>query len=74
MGVGKEWEIPMRQTQKFYPENCFLGMVALQTHIQKIIIFVTWYPFSHIYIYIYIYIYIIMKYWLLNMLKEEDGY
>ena len=26
----------------------FLGMVALQTHIQKIIIFVKWAPFSYI--------------------------
>ena len=23
MSVGKEWEIPLRQTQKFCPENCF---------------------------------------------------
>ena len=23
MSVGKEWEIPLRHTQKFCPENCF---------------------------------------------------
>ena len=23
MSVGKEWEIPLRQTQKFCPKNCF---------------------------------------------------
>ena len=35
MSVGKEWEIPLRQTQNVCPENYFLGVVALQMPIQK---------------------------------------
>ena len=35
MSVGKEWEIPLRQTQQFCPENSFLGELALKTPIQK---------------------------------------
>ena len=30
MSIGKEWEIPLRQTHKFSP-----SVVALKTHIQK---------------------------------------
>ena len=33
MSVSKEWEIPLRQTQKFCPDN--LSVVALQTPIVK---------------------------------------
>ena len=35
MSVGKEWEIPLRQTQKFCPREFFLAMVALNTPIEE---------------------------------------
>ena len=35
MSVGKEWEIPLRQTHKVLSQELFLGVVALKTHIQK---------------------------------------
>ena len=57
MSVGKEWEIPLRQKQKFCPQNCFLGMVALKMPIE--IICATWglFPGTVTYMYSYYNVY-----------------
>ena len=59
MSVGKEWEIPLRQTKKVLSGELFLGVIALQTPIQKnhYLREMDPYPrYCHIYLFIYSFI------------------